>query len=216
MLLIGHRGTCAVPAVRENTFAAFDLALENGCHGIEFDVRVTNCGRAVICHDEQIGSVLVGKTNFDQLSGLPDFEQVVQRYGKRAFLDIDIKVRGLGSEVILALNRHPPEQGYVVSSFLPEVIRDFGTRTPQVPLGFICNDLNGLEQWPDLPVEYLIAHKSLVSEHLVNAVHEQKQSLVVWTVNDKKAMLRFAGWGVDGIISDETALLTQLFGRAVG
>ena len=31
--------------------------------------------------------------------------------------------------------------------------------------------------------------------------------ILVWTVNEKEAMLRLAEWGVDGIISDDTELL---------
>ena len=41
-------------AVPENTFASFDLALEHGCDGFEFDVRLTGCGRAVVCHDPKV------------------------------------------------------------------------------------------------------------------------------------------------------------------
>ena len=37
MLLLGHRG--ARQYATENSFDAFDVALEHGCDGFEFDVR---------------------------------------------------------------------------------------------------------------------------------------------------------------------------------
>ena len=40
-LLLGHRGAVCSLGVPENTFASFDLALEHGCGGFEFDVRLT-------------------------------------------------------------------------------------------------------------------------------------------------------------------------------
>src|SRR5256885_4198968 len=40
--------------------------------------------------------------------------------------------------------------------------------------------------------------------------------LLVWTVNRQDEMLRFAEMGVDGIISDDTALLARSEERRVG
>jgi glycerophosphoryl diester phosphodiesterase len=51
-LIIGHRGASAIAP--ENTIAAFDLALESGADGIEFDVRLARDGVAVIIHDETL------------------------------------------------------------------------------------------------------------------------------------------------------------------
>ncbi len=42
-LLLGHRG--AKSYAPENTIEAFELALQHGCDGFEFDVRLTR-GRA--------------------------------------------------------------------------------------------------------------------------------------------------------------------------
>ncbi len=47
--IIGHRGASA--RAPENTLAAFDLALEDGADGVEFDVRLTRDGVPVVIHD---------------------------------------------------------------------------------------------------------------------------------------------------------------------
>jgi glycerophosphoryl diester phosphodiesterase len=38
-------------------------------------------------------------------------------------------------------------------------------------------------------------------------VHAAGKKIFAWTVNDRESMLQLAGWGIDGIISDDTELL---------
>jgi len=71
-----------------------------------------------------------------------------------------------------------------------------------------------LVRWRKLPVEYVIVHRSLLTRKLVRLIHEAGRKVFVWTVNDEFSMLRFRGWGVDGIISDNTRLLGKVFTRA--
>jgi glycerophosphoryl diester phosphodiesterase len=51
-LILGHRGASAVAP--ENTLAAFSRALQDGAEGIEFDVRLSRDGVAVVIHDSTL------------------------------------------------------------------------------------------------------------------------------------------------------------------
>src|SRR5277367_1911930 len=133
-LLVGHRGSRSSVSVAENSIAAFDLALQHGCDGFEFDVRLTASGRAVVCHDAAVHGIPVAKAKAEQLRELPILRDTLQRYARNAFLDIELKVPGLDSELLIALKEHPPERGYVVSSFLPEVLTDLRVRSEEIPL----------------------------------------------------------------------------------
>src|SRR5207245_3684964 len=115
-LLLGHRGARAFTSIPENSFASFDLALEHGCDGFEFDVRLTGCGRAVVCHDPKADGITVSQATADQLLHIPRLEDVLQGYGQRAFLDIELKVTGLESRVLNCLRDFRVEDDYVVSS----------------------------------------------------------------------------------------------------
>jgi glycerophosphoryl diester phosphodiesterase len=210
-LLLGHRGARASTSARENSQASFELALEHGCDGFEFDVRLTGCGRALICHDPKVDGVTVSKANADQLLHLAVLDDVLQRYGQRAFLDIELKVPGLESKVLNSLREYRMEEGYVVSSFLPEVVMELKTRSATIQTGLICDKAGQLAGWRESTVEYVIPHYSLVTRKLVEDVHGAGKKLFTWTVNDPKAMLRFADWKVDGIISDDTQLLVGTF-----
>ncbi len=211
-LLLGHRGARASAGVPENTFASFDLALQHGCGGFEFDVRLAACGTALVCHNPKVGKITVSGAQANQLPQLPRLSQVLQRYGQRAFLDIELKLEDLESKVLEALQEYPPRQGYVVSSFLPEVVMEMEARSASVSIGIICENPSQLARWPELPADYVIAHHSLVDERLVQKVQRAGLKILVWTVNDEEAMRRFARWGVDGLISDETELLVRTLG----
>jgi len=211
-LLLGHRGARATRSVPENTLASFDLALQHGCHGFEFDVRLSGCGRALVCHDPKVDGVTVSRAQAHQLRHLPQAAEVLERYGRRVFLDIELKVAGLESKILAGLREYPPERDYVVSSFLVPVVMELKARSSLVPLGVICEKRAQLARWEKLPVDYVIAHKSLVERRLVERVHDAGKKFLVWTVNDKKSMLRLAEWGVDGIISDDTELLAAALG----
>ena len=50
--IIAHRGSSA--HAPENTLAAFELAVAGGAEGIEFDVRLTRDGEAVVIHDADL------------------------------------------------------------------------------------------------------------------------------------------------------------------
>jgi glycerophosphoryl diester phosphodiesterase len=208
-LLLGHRGARASTAIPENTFASFDLALEHGCDGFEFDVRLLSCGTAVVCHDPKVRRLAIARATAKQLPQLPRLDDVVQRYGERAFLNIELKVKDLESKVLAALGQFPPRQGYVVSSFIPDVVMTLEARSASVLIGLICETPDQLALWRDLPVDYVIPHYSLVDRTLVEVIQRAGFKIMVWTVNDREDMRRLAELGVDGMISDDTELLVR-------
>jgi glycerophosphoryl diester phosphodiesterase len=213
-LLLGHRGTRGVRSIRENTFAAFDRALGDGCDGFEFDVRLTADGRAVICHDSCFENVTIAKAETSQLCDLPTLEMVLERYASRAFLDIELKVIGLDDCVARALREYCPVHGYVVSSFLPEVLRTMHHNNRDIPLGFICDRQDRVGLWRELPVQHIIPDHRLVKRELIEEAHAAGKKIFAWTVNANADMLRMAQWEVDGVISDDTPLLVRALGRS--
>jgi glycerophosphoryl diester phosphodiesterase len=208
-LLLGHRGSRASRSVHENTLASFDLALRHGCDGFEFDVRLAGAERAIICHDPTVGKITVSRATRRQLVNLPSLDDVLYRYAHRAFLNMELKVKGLETIVLEALRKHQLERECAVSSFIPDAIMELKARSGIVPVGIICENKSQLTQWNRLPVEYVIAHESLIGYKLVREVQASRKRIFAWTVNDKNSMVRLAGWGVDGIISDDTRLLVR-------
>jgi glycerophosphoryl diester phosphodiesterase len=207
-LLLGHRGARSSRHIPENTLASFELCLQQGCDGFEFDVRLSSDGQAVICHDATVGGMKIENTNAKSLA-LPALDDVLREFSRHAFLDIELKVAGLEALTLAELRRHPPQKGYVVSSFLPEVLAAVHELDPGIPLGFLCESAEQLRGWRQAPAEWVIPQFGLADGKLVEPVHVAGKRIMVWTVNRAERMREFAAWGVDAIISDETELLTQ-------
>lgn len=209
LLRLGHRGARALTSIPENTLASFDRALADGCDGFEFDVRVTADGEAVVCHDPVSGNFKIERATVQQVATLPRLRDVLKRYQATAFLDIELKVRGLERTMVDLFLRHKPRRGFVVSSFLPGALKDLHAEDATIPLGLICETKTQLRLWNELPVAYLIPHHELADPELIRKVKGAGKKVIVWTVNDPAEMQRFAGLGVDGIISDDTGLLCR-------
>ncbi|HKD86447.1 MAG TPA: glycerophosphodiester phosphodiesterase [Terriglobales bacterium] len=225
-LLLGHRGVRPLPYLGlrwrksdfplENTLAAFDYALAHGCDGFEFDVRYTHDRRSVLWHDPTFErnevSTLVYE-GMERRSGckIPCLEHVLSRYASTAYLDIELKAPGNEEAVVEALHADAPRRGYVVSSFLPEVLLRLYDLDPRVPLGYICDQQKKLAVWTDLPITTFFPHHRVVSSALIDEAHARGLKVMTWTVNDREDMLRLAEWGVDGLISDSPTLLSEAF-----
>jgi glycerophosphoryl diester phosphodiesterase len=207
-LLLGHRGARAFRQIPENTLASFELCLRHGCDGFEFDVRLSADGQAVICHDATIGGMKIKDTASESLP-LPTLEDVLRQFAPRAFLDIELKVAGLGLQTLAELRKHPPQKGFVVSSFLPDVLTAIHDLDPAIPLGLLCETRGQLRGWREMPAEWVVPQFKLADGKLVELVHAAGKRIMVWTVNRAERMRELAELGVDAIISDETELMVR-------
>jgi glycerophosphoryl diester phosphodiesterase len=208
LLLLGHRGARALRNIPENTLASFELCLEHGCDGFEFDVRRSVDAQAVICHDTTVSGVKIDNALSKGLP-LPTLEEVLRQFAQRAFLDIELKVAGLESQTLAELRKYPPQKEYVVSSFLSEALTAIHDLDPAIPLGFLCDTPDKLRAWRAMAADWVIPHSKLVDGELVENVHAAGKRIMVWTVNRPERMREFAEWGVDAIISDDTDLLVR-------
>src|SRR5258708_9573913 len=213
-LLLGHRGARADKGMPENTVASFDRALAAGCDGFEFDGRLTADGEAVVCHDGKLGRMKVEWSTAKELTHLPRLQDLLSRY-RDSFLDIELKVKGLERITADLFLRHKPRRGFVVSSFVPGILKGVQAQDKTIPLGLICETATQLRLWTELSLAYVIPHYDLVDADLIRKIKGAGKKIIVCTVNAAADIQRFADWGVDCIISHDTTLLCQTLAKQV-
>ena len=103
VLILGHRGAASLP---ENTIPSFEKALEQGADGVELDVRRTADGKLAVVHGSVVGTRAVQASTYDQIRKLkkgfevPLLEDVLKIFGKKTFLDIELKTPGFEEQAV--------------------------------------------------------------------------------------------------------------------
>ncbi len=229
-LLLGHRGVRPLPFLglrwrkselpAENTLDAFEYAITHGCDGFEFDLRYTRDRRSLLHHDPEVKGRNVAATDHAALERrigykLASLEDTLVRFAPTAWLDIELKIAGEEETLVAALRACRPQRGFVVSSFLPDVLLRLHDIDPSLPLGYLCDREDGLRLWSGLPIQFFLPQHPFVSEALIEETHRRKMQLITWTVNRREDMLRLASWGVDGLISDDPKVLSEAFPKSM-
>jgi glycerophosphoryl diester phosphodiesterase len=164
-LVVAHRGA---PTERpENTLAAFEAALDAGVRAVEFDVRTTADGHAVVIHDPALDrttdqqGLIRDRTLADVLGAriagpdgrsytVPTLHETIALLSGRAAVDIEIKnVPGEpdfdpDEEVAVTLvHRALDDVGFVgdviISSFNPRSIERSREARPDLPTGLLTD-----------------------------------------------------------------------------
>jgi len=173
-----------------------------GAKGFEFDVRRSRDGRLVVIHNPRHGRLRVARATAAQL-GLPLLDDVLKEFSS-AWLDIELKVKGIEKPVLALARRHLNPNRYVVTSFRKSVVREVKRLSPSTPTGWLFKrTLLLLPRWARRPnLDYLCPHHTVLTPRLARAARERGLGLITWTVNTPAAMQRMKDLGVDVVITD--------------
>lgn len=234
--LIGaHRG--ASGEVPENTIAAFDRAIADGAELLELDVHRTADGHLVVQHDAgmrrtagratQIGALTLDEVRtldvgawFDERwRGLrvPTLDEVLDRYGDRALINIEIKVESrpypeIERGVVAAVVRRMLERRVVVSSFDQPTLQRLREASPAIYLGVLAEDSpeQAIAVAGTLGAIAVHLDARLVSASTVAASRAARLAVVAWTVDDEREMRRLIALDVDAMLSNYPARLARV------
>jgi len=224
-LLLGHRGH-RLPrwGEAENTLAAFDRALAAGCDGIELDLHATADGALVIHHDPDLhlrpAPVPIATASLRALRRLqphlPTLNQVLRRYRRTAWFDLEIKAAPVVDHLPALLRRLPPERGFVVSSFEAPVLAALARLDPSLPLCLNLRrpcSLRKLQAARSYGVTWIAPHQTGCTAWYVRRLRAQGWYVLVWTVNRPAKMRLLARAGADALVSDDPYRLVETVSR---
>ena len=226
-LIIAHRGASAEKP--ENTFAAFRRAIALKADGIELDVQLSRDGVPVVFHDNSLFRLtgqrgrLTAKT-WSELQklrvlgskeGIPRLTDILALTRTRLVVQIELKRGTIAGPVIAAIKKARAAAWVILASFEQGLLRDAAELAPSIPRVLISEGRRSrstlVRQLKDCDACGLSVNYRAVrgTEY---AAYFQARGFVVWcwTVNEAAAAQRLIGWGIDGLLSDNPALLKGL------
>jgi glycerophosphoryl diester phosphodiesterase len=201
-LVIAHRGACW--NAPENTLEAFELAIEEGADYVEFDVRMDEEKRLVLCHDPVPDPCPPDLCTLDA---------ALAALRGRVGLAVEIKEpRAVDSTMRALAEQAIPSDELIVLSFKIRGLEAARRKRPDV------RTVLNMERRADPSAAGRFWGAALEDGVARPRVIRQAQSLglraLVFTVNEPARMRELAGLGVDGIFSDRPGLLRETLAAA--
>jgi glycerophosphoryl diester phosphodiesterase len=224
--IVGHRG--APRRARENTLDSLDWAESLRADAVEFDLRQTRDGEAVLYHDEDIvlGGQRVPVKSFtarevEKLTlpselgeyRIPRLEEVFHRYSHALRYVVEVKTSATTQLALMARRIAMLAASFgvgprcLVASFDAEFLRRMREADPEIATSFIFDHAVSLPApgkptplFP--PVDAICPRRDLVNTALLEQAAAAGLTVHPWTVDEESEMRRLIGAGVASIITN--------------
>ncbi|WP_323089087.1 glycerophosphodiester phosphodiesterase [Allobaculum sp. JKK-2023] len=214
--VFAHRGF--VNDSLDNSYASFDLALLSGCPQIELDVHASSDGVLYVSHDNNLSGISGSNWKITdhtsaELDGilmkngekLHRLSEVIERYRDQMIYLVELKDDSPDPAPFLDVVRGHPQlaENIQVQSFYPEVLENIRTELPNMFVQYLVNDRNTYNE--ALKMEWLDSialDQKLVSQDVINQVHQSSKEIWVWTVDSIDKVREYLRMGVNGVITD--------------
>ena len=227
-LIFAHRGASA--HAPENTMAAFRLAVEHGCDGIETDAHMTCDGRVALMHDERLLRTtgedgLLAERTMEELRAMnaggwfddafvepvPELWELLDlTRSSGIWLNIELKnsvilYDGLEEAVLSEVRRFDLLDRVVFSSFNHDSMARLKALEPKAHTAPLYSEII------HRPADYaalcaadgLHPHHSHVDAAMMASAKAAGIAVRPWTVDDPERARELAALGVDAIITND-------------
>lgn len=230
--IIAHRGASGYAP--ENTFAAFDKAVEYEADYIELDVQMCKDKELVVMHDATVNRTTNSKGAIKDLNlvtlqeldagswyhstykgeKIPTLKEVVNRYKDKAGLLIEVKYPeiypGIEKEIAKVV-KDVADKEIIIQSFNINCLKRIKKFAPNLST---CLLLNGYEtinkQTAETylkTVKYVSPPSYTINQSLVETIKSEGLQVFAWTVNYRSHFMNLVDLGVDGIVTDYPDIL---------
>ncbi len=227
-LILAHRG--ANRFALENTIPAFQKAIELGCDGVEFDVRLTRDNRVVVFHDEDLKRIFkideyVRDISYENLKRItegkiPLLSDVLSIVKDMKLINIELKIDGkfsgiLEELVLKIVDSFKIYEKVLFSSFNPVSIGIIKQLKKDARIGFLF-DQNAFYKEIGSVIASFLKSESVNPEYKIlndfMMLHYKEWNLKVytWTVDKKEEIKEMMRLGVDGIITNRPEVALKI------
>ncbi len=226
--IIAHRG--ASGDAPENTLAAIDEAVRQRADYVEYDVRLTKDGEAVLMHDATLSRTTdapagtrVADLTLDEIRGLdagswfdeafaeervPTLEEaILHAEGRiRQFIELKVADPRLEAEVLRLFAEHDLYGEARVLSFDADQLRRLKQADEAIEtvylIGLFFGSITPIVEDEAIDHVAFELHTLRENPHWVERLKQNGKEVHVWTVNERDKMQEAVRLGVDGIITD--------------
>ncbi|MCW8409032.1 glycerophosphodiester phosphodiesterase family protein [Legionella sp. PATHC035] len=218
--LIAHRGAHNhAQGLIENTLAAFDLAKELGCWGIELDVHATADKVLVVNHDPTLKRLwghdrAIARLSFNELRTLspevPTLNEVVARYGQSMHLLIELKAPFQDEDALVrALNGLSAGEHYHLLTLNSAVFSSL-SQFPKNALLLVAGH-NNVRQFCNISLREhyggVLGHYLLMNNQVVKRLKAAKQIVGVGMIDSKFSMYRELNRGINWLFTNRASAM---------
>jgi glycerophosphoryl diester phosphodiesterase len=209
VMVSAHRGGAGELRSSENTVEAFEAAIALGCEYVEFDVRLTADGTALVAHRDQLdgtdGPTSIAAHRFDELHGSPlvTLEAVLALIRGRIGAHVDLKARGGETEVVARIVEVLGVDSVVITTAEDSAVRELVAwsheHAPGLLVGLSSSPRSSRGRWDRwlarlqaaFPrtrlrrshANVVASHKTLAHVSLRRYARRRGLPLLVWTVD---------------------------------
>lgn len=234
-----HRGFSS--KYPENTMVAFEKAIEEGAHGIEFDVQMTKDGQVVIIHDETIDRTSdgVGKVkdftyeellkfdfarNFQgqsqpqRLPLLSEYLELVKDTDIISNIELKTSIyeyEGIEEQVYGLVAQYKLKDRVIISSFNHESVMRMKAIDEGICCGFLTDSwlINPGKYTREQGVECFHPFANSLTKEKVQQIQSQGIKVNVWFGKEPFDYGSLVAMGVDGIISNDPDIVRALLDK---
>ena len=219
-MAIAHRGASSYAP--ENTFAAFDLAIEMGARHLELDVHFSSDGHLVVIHDDTVdrttdGSGPVTSRSLAALTALdagawfdprfkgeriPTLGAVLERYwGAHLHVELKGHSAGLAQRAVDMVRSSGIATNVTITSFQKAKLEETRAYAPELPTGWLVGEVSDavVAQAHAMALTQLCSRAGAVTPELVSRLHAEGLVLRAWGVATEDLMRQVVTAGADGM-----------------
>lgn len=219
-MAIAHRGASSYAP--ENTFAAFDLAIEMGARHLELDVHFSSDGHLVVIHDDTVdrttdGSGPVTSRSLAALTALdagawfdprfkgeriPTLGAVLERYwGAHLHVELKGHSAGLAQRAVDMIRSSGIATNVTITSFQKAKLEETRAYAPELPTGWLVGEVSGavVAQARAMGLTQLCPRAGAVTPELVSRLHAEGLAVRAWGVATEDLMRQVVTAGADGM-----------------
>jgi glycerophosphoryl diester phosphodiesterase len=212
--------------------AAFQMAIDMGCHGLECDVRESRDGELVIFHDETIKRLTgrpgsIGQLTLRQIKdlevgawfasdfsgqGIPSLIEFLDALPSSILINLEIKAAS-AEKIIRIIQKRELTDQVILSSFDQAILFEIKRLAPTLSVGYLVNREPWKKVFPEaiaLGAFSLNIPSRRATDAVVARAHEASLEVYIYTVDDPTEMARFVTMETDGLFTNYPDRLSQL------